>query len=297
MDSAAAAAAPGGAAFPRFSWARSDIERRLGFPAARFTGAGLPFTFSVALLLSILFYAGLYPIQDRYFGQIFYNRGVTPYPTVLFSFWSIAILLTKRAKLREQRKALDLRLLPETPAFVLSQHSAQEVLDRIQAAAEDPDRYLLLARVSRCVKGLRNIGRVSDAADLLRSQAENDENHVDGTFTLVQGFIWGIPVLGFIGTVLGLSQAIGSFGGAFAGQSDLAQLKDALTQVTAGLSVAFDTTLIALVAAFVIQLLLIAQKKREFDFLDDCWDYCHSHLVSRIRIVSPDEAAAGEAGA
>ena len=32
--------------------------------------------------------------------------------------------------------------------------------------------------------------------------------------TVLRGFIWAIPVLGFIGTVIGLTQAMGRFGAA-----------------------------------------------------------------------------------
>lgn len=34
---------------------------------------------------------------------------------------------------------------------------------------------------------------------------------METSYALVQGFVWAIPVLGFIGTVVGLSQAIGGF--------------------------------------------------------------------------------------
>ena len=45
----------------------------------------------------------------------------------------------------------------------------------------------------------------------LDGEAENDENQVSSSYTLLNGLVWAIPVLGFIGTVQGLSQAIGKF--------------------------------------------------------------------------------------
>lgn len=55
---------------------------------------------------------------------------------------------------------------------------------------------------------------------------------------------WSLPLLGFIGTVLGLSEAIGGLGGVFDGTSD----RDAaLTGVLSDLRFAFDTTLAGLV--------------------------------------------------
>lgn len=55
---------------------------------------------------------------------------------------------------------------------------------------------------------------------------------------------WSLPLFGFIGTVLGLSEAIGGLGSVFDGTSD----RDAaLTAVLSDLRFAFDTTLAGLV--------------------------------------------------
>src|SRR5690606_7700157 len=102
---------------------------------------------------------------------------------------------------------------------------------------------------------------------------------------LLQGFVWAIPVLGFIGTVEGLSIAIAGFGSVLGATEDFEQVKDALRGVTAGLSVAFETTMQGLVAALVIQLVLTGIKKSEEEFLDACSEYCARHVVGRLRIM------------
>ena len=40
---------------------------------------------------------------------------------------------------------------------------------------------------------------------------------METSYSVINAFVWAIPVLGFIGTVLGLSQAIGQFGGVLQG--------------------------------------------------------------------------------
>lgn len=55
--------------------------------------------------------------------------------------------------------------------------------------------------------------------------------------------------------------------------------------MTAGLSTAFETTLIALVFALVLQLWISYQQRAEMTFLDECNDYCHSHVVGRLRLM------------
>jgi biopolymer transport protein ExbB/TolQ len=87
-----------------------------------------------------------------------------------------------------------------------------------------------------------------------------------------------------------LSQAIGAFGLTIAGAGDLAVIKSSLQGVTGGLATAFETTLVALVNALVLQLLTTFLQTREGEFLDSCNDYCHRNVVSRLRLA--DTAAA-----
>ena len=108
---------------------------------------------------------------------------------------------------------------------------------------------------------------------------------METSYSLLRGFIWAIPVLGFIGTVLGLSQAIGGFGEVLGTNNDMSQITSSLKIVTSGLATAFETTLEALVAALAIQLLFTFLKKHEEEFLDDCAEYCHRHVVNRLRIM------------
>jgi len=282
-------------AAPELHWEAQDFERKLAFKGAKYTGTNTFLTFCMGLAASVAFYLALVPFMDTPVGQIFYRRGIVPYPITLLSFWSLAILLVKWRKLCLQRRALEFSIMPDDPSFVLSPLTADEALRRIRQLADNPKHFLLLNRLERCLSNLKNLGRVADVDDTLRSQAENDENYMESTYTLAKGFIWAIPVFGFIGTVMGLSMAIGGFGGVLSQGSELGQLREALRNVTIGLSVAFDTTFIGLVGAVTIQLLLNGLKKKEEEFLDECSDYCHKHIVSKLRLLGPDEHLAAGA--
>jgi biopolymer transport protein ExbB/TolQ len=119
---------------------------------------------------------------------------------------------------------------------------------------------------------------------VLRSQAEADEAAIESSYTIVRGLIWAIPVLGFIGTVIGLSQAIGAFGSVLATTAEINALKPALQSVTAGLATAFETTLHALVAALGVQMILVMLKRTEEQMLDDFMEYCQRRIVNRLRL-------------
>lgn len=267
------------------SWVRSDPEQRLCFRGGRFTRVNRLFTLIVGLLLTVAFYLALIPLDRTYIAETFLRRGPIPYAIVAFFFWSAAILVVKSLKLRLQRRSLQYPIVPADHQFVLSPATVDDVLDRVYQTVDDPKQFVLFNRIVIALSNLRNLGRVSDLDDILRSQAENDEAAMDTSYHLLQGFVWAIPVLGFIGTVLGLSQAIGGFGSVLATTSDVGQLKPALQEVTAGLAVAFETTLHGLVGAMVIQLWLTYLKVDEEEFLDACGEYCMRHVVGRLRLL------------
>ena len=144
---------------------------------------------------------------------------------------------------------------------------------------------MYLNRVTSVLRAVRNVGRVGDIDEMLQSRADNEELQIDGGYVSVKGFIWAIPVLGFIGTVLGLTEAIGRFGGVLGAQgSDLKTITTQLTQVIGGLDTAFITTGEGLVAALGIHLFLTFLRRADDRFLDDCRDQCSRHVTSRVRV-------------
>lgn len=278
-------------ASPPVRWSSADIEQWFGVRGGRYTRTNALFTFFVALLLTIGFYALLLLGHGRLVAM-FTERGAVQYVTMLFSFWCLVTLLVKAMKVRLQRRAMEVRLLPSDPTFPLTGDTAPQVIQRLQDACDDPRRFLLFNRVDLALANLRNRGGSADFERVLEAQAANDEDLMESSFSLVRGLIWAIPVLGFIGTVQGLSQAIAGFGSVLAQTADVQAIKPALQGVAGGLATAFETTFVALVAALVLQLILTFVKQSEERLLDDCKDYCQRQLVLRLRFVPAHEKEA-----
>ncbi len=278
---------------PPLCFARMDIEKRMGFPAGRFTQPGPLLSLVLAGLLAVGFYAALIPLEGRWFWETFTQRGWVPYATVFFSAWALMILLIKALKIRLQRRARKLDIVPDDPDFFLSPSTVDRVLDRLHEQVDDPRHFMLANRLQLALANLRNMGRVGDVDDVLQSQAEADEGMVESSYTVVRGLIWAIPVLGFIGTVLGLTQAIGSFGDILAESTESEALRPALQSVTGGLATAFETTLQALVAAVFIHLLLTMIKRNEERMLDEFQDWCQRRVVTRLRLRDSGSGGAG----
>jgi biopolymer transport protein ExbB/TolQ len=274
---------------PGLDWSRQDIEQRFGFPGGRFTAVNPFFSLILGILASVVFFALLTTWirqipEARGFCDMFLERGIIPYAIVLLFAWALAMLLLKFLKTGYQRRALGFQPVPVDPDFILNRETARDALLDLRDKVDDTRHFVLFNRVDHALSNLHNIGRVSDVSDILSTQAEYDEDQLASSYGLLNGFLWAIPVLGFIGTVLGLSQAISAFGDTLRSSADLSALKSSLQDVTAGLSIAFETTLVALVCALILQLILSWVQGRETKFLDDCNDYCHAHIVSRLKL-------------
>ncbi len=272
------------------SWARSDIEQRLMFSGNRFTRVNTMLSFLIGLLLTIGFHGVLLAMPGTALHSKFIGQGMIPTSIAFVTAWCLAILFLKWRKLALQQRCLAMQIVPAEQDFVLSPTTVNRVFDQMLILVDDPRQFMLLNRISIALSNLRNIGRVSDVDEILRSQAESDEAVSESSYVLLNGFLWAIPILGFIGTVLGLSIAIGKFGTVMSSSGNAEQLVPALQEVTAGLGIAFDTTLEALVAALAIQILVTFLRKSEQEFLDSCTEYCTRNVVNKLKLLPFQDA-------
>jgi biopolymer transport protein ExbB/TolQ len=268
----------------RLSWTRNDIEQKFGFTGGRFTSVNGGLCITLAVMMSVLFYFVMFLLGDNWFGIMFTHRGTTPFLMVPLAWWAFFILVFKSSKIRLQRTALKIRILPNEHNFVLSPNTVDSVLQNVFDAVEQPKHWFLFNRIAGTLSNLKNIGNVSDVSNVLQSYNTQDAETVETSYSLLNGSLWAIPVLGFIGTAEGLSQAIGTFSKVLAAGTDISELTSSLQVVTGGLSTAFETTLIALVLALFLQLYTTAVKKREEELLLDCSEYCQQNIIAHLRM-------------
>lgn len=275
------------------SWHRGDIEERCGFRGGKYTDVNLLFSVIGAFLIGgwailvMILLRGWIP--DNRIIQMVLNRGWTPYAMVALFSLALVVLFVKRRKLAFQKRAFSVDILPKSEeGFALTSDTAVETLVRLKTQVDDPVRFVLLNRVHRALNSLQNVGNLSDVSELLKAQAENDENQVEASYGLIRGIVWMLPILGFIGTVSGLSGAIGGFGKVLGSDATIDSLRDGLTPVTDNLGLAFDTTFLALVLAMIIQMIATLTRRSEDRFLDRCRDWVHENVTARLRLVRKD---------
>ena len=280
---------------PQIVFAEVDPEARFGLPCGRNTNPSNLVCIILAILFTVCFYALCLALWKAGLDERVWNWSVGTdfyYIPVAISFltaWSSAILIMKMLKVKAQRRALTLALLPEQTGFVLTRGTVDEVLTHIESQVIGADRFTLVYRVMMGLRSARNTGRIAETDTVIESIAESDESIMESGYTIVRGFIWAIPVIGFIGTIIGLTVAIGNFASILPDPGstaalDPARLTSGLGNVIGGLNTAFVTTGEALICALIVQLLLTFVRSADESFLDDCRRYTSRHVLPRLRI-------------
>ena len=238
-------------------------------------------TGAAALGVTLLFYLALQPFPDSTLNALFTQRGWVPYGISFLSAWAGVMLVVKFRLLGEQRRALQLDLLPRSLGERINPDNVGafiEHLDGQPIASGNP----LCQRIRR---GLLHFSARRDASQLvaqLGGQAQADADALESSYTLVRVFIWAVPILGFIGTVIGIGAAVGGFSESVGAAVDIDVMKESIGNVTGGLGIAFDTTLIALVMSILIMFPASSLQKAEEDFLAAVEDYTDEQLVVRL---------------
>ena len=160
------------------NWRRLDLEARLGLKAGRYTDTGFVLPLALGLFLGTLAYVGFFAARDTLVGAIFVRRGPIPYWITLFTCWALGILYVKYSKLKLQRQALLLPIIPPARDFVLAPRTAPLVLRRIYGMVDNPQHFVVLNRIEVALSNLKNIGHIADVSQVLSTQAGNDEDRM-----------------------------------------------------------------------------------------------------------------------
>jgi biopolymer transport protein ExbB/TolQ len=243
--------------------------------------AGGSMTIALAYLLK-----GVLP----YFHSLLMERGPVQFLTV-YAFWFTAgMLIFKFLNLRKERAAFGFDFIKSfslgreamgTKTFVGEMQVIEENMNPTQKD------LILVSRINKAIKQIRINKNPADVANVLTTVAETDAAVMDSSYILIKYMIWALPVLGFIGTIMGMTQAIGSFDMVLKGISEVgfAGLKQNLAMVTSGLSLAFDTTFLALVLSAIVNLFSNALQKREEDFLSDVEEFTTDNIINKYTVL------------
>lgn len=200
--------------------------------------SGPPLVLSLVMALALgtgavlaIHYVGLSMPSWEFLAAKFTQRGIIPPLTLVLFFWGLLLLGNKAWAVNRERRLI---------------------------AGERGDSMLVHAHTDAVEQALEIDGFVEM---MWRKSAD---------FYVVPRYLnWALPILGFIGTVLGISLAADGIQNIIGSGRGLSDLSGELGEAIAPLGIAFDTTLIALSLSVVLTFLQIGLQRREDNILGD----------------------------
>ncbi len=288
---------PGGSS-ARFSTNGKAKERKV-WKEEDPTNPNARLSFGIGIALTVLWFIIVYPFQAdpakpvgdyttlETLANLFYKHFAVSFLNTLFFFWAAAICYLKMKKLKHQRQALLLDVLPMELGKEINEQNVGLFIDHIYRLPIHLRDSLMVNRIRKALELFevrQNVGHVSA---MMTSQSAIDGSRIAGSYILLTAFLWAIPLLGFIGTVIGLSHAIS--GMSFANVEDVSKIVGSINNVTSGLGTAFDATLLGLVFAVGLNFPINSLTKHEDETLNDIDAFCNEVLLPRLN----DGAGAG----
>lgn len=231
-------------------------------------GLGIAMTIYVIALLN-----GASPIS-----AFFYQRGLVQ-PIILSLACCVLMYAVERLRvIRKEAGSLDKNWLLESGD--LSNTANDALIESTKLLAQS--KSLVANRQSRVLfaflrSGSRDIARYVHQDDSYSTSAD-----IENSYLILKACVWAMPMLGFLGTVLGISTAVSGFSGLLGNATQLDSVKQSLGAVTTGLSTAFDTTLLGIIGAVICMIALTLSEKSELRLAIKIDDKVTDTILSRL---------------
>ncbi len=229
---------------------------------------------TVIILICWLFYNQIL-VDNRIFkllGGDIIGGGYIQLLTYFTFFWAYMETRANQKMAYNEYESFNLSLLPTDEHYVLYPEDINKL--RMEVVNQEKTKAFLLTGLIKksCTKFLRT-NSVAEIQELIASQVNINKAKAESRQSIIRYLLWAIPSLGFIGTVLGISQALGFAGNITNGDTKI---------VTDTLGVAFDTTLVALILSMIAMWLFHQLQAEEDQLHADMEEYMINNLVNRI---------------
>lgn len=195
---------------------------------------------------------------------------------LVLMLWAFAILAYKAIAIMRQRRQLDLDLVGLPEGTNVTSESAQQTAQLIRKRFSGPEQGFLLARAMlAAIDRFLATRSVQDASSVVHTVCDAEAERQDSQLSIIRYVAWAIPSIGFIGTVRGIGDALTKVQRAVSGD---------ISGVTDSLGVAFNSTLVALLASIVLMFLIHQLQSSQEQLVLDTRKYCDDWFVRRLKV-------------
>lgn len=221
-------------------------------------------------------------VSNFFFDRVFFCGLIT-------YMWALSTtnIILKMLRVKKESTMLATASLPDQMNF----HDAEEVrqvYDRVKSNSQLTES-LGLTRILRVLTVWINSEDSERTVEIAKEEADLDTYLSDSSYRLNRLFIWALPVLGFIGTVYGVSLAVSNFAGFLQGAVTPEAIKVQVGLITTGLGVAFYTTLLGLIFATIAAFSSLLMERTEESVLDEVSSLVEDRIM--LQLPTASEAA------
>jgi biopolymer transport protein ExbB/TolQ len=217
------------------------------------------------------------PLNIELVKRYFTRHPVEYMETVLFSI-ALAALILKAIDMMCQRSSL-----AKSPLGAKSQASepadaCNALLQRLDELPRGRQEEFFIRRLRAALEHVRSHGSAETLNDELKYLSDIDASRLHAGFGLFRVILWAIPILGFLGTVVGITMALNSV--------DLKSPDQSMLQVLNGLGLKFDTTAVALTMSMVLMFVHFFVDRSANGLLERVDRRVEEELAGRLQHVS-----------
>lgn len=233
--------------------------------------------------------------------QILWGNWISPFILWFFAA-SVIYLLLKKRKLKQELHTSQMMISRVIPPILEDSSDDIAPVDLFRRLRDGliqifPTANMWNILLSRCRRFLGHDGNEIGSINIDDDAEFFEREYMRASYALPRFMIWAIPILGFIGTVWGISNGIAGFSNAMTSVDSVAEvsttLKDNLPMVTRSLAAAFDTTFLALLLSIPLMLMMTWIEKAEENYviaLDELWLYeLKPKLSARLKGITPEQ--------
>jgi biopolymer transport protein ExbB/TolQ len=199
---------------------------------------------------------------------------------VVMFFCALAALASKLLQQVRERLTCRRTLLPAWDGCPVPVAGAVTLLAALQRLPRHVQNTVLGRRLLASLDFLGRRGATPEFDDQLRCLSDNDSVALENSYGLIRFITWAVPILGFLGTVLGITKAI-------AGVTP-ERLENDLSSVTDGLAEAFDTTALALALTMLTMALSFIVERLEQGVLEIVDQFIDAQIAHRFERTAPE---------
>jgi biopolymer transport protein ExbB/TolQ len=231
-------------------------------------------------LLAGGFYALIYggPLDFELVRRYFANHPVEIMETSLF-FVGLAALLLKFGEFQGQLSRLSESIWEGIPATVSTADTLQTLSSKLEDLPASRQNDSLIRRLQGALDYVRFRGNAENLDDELKYLGDMEAARINAGFGLFRVIIWAIPILGFLGTVIGITMALKGLTNSQMGENVMAQ-------ALSGLGLKFDTTALALALSMILMFVHFFIDRMANTFQEEVYFHAREELMGRFPAIA-----------